>query len=324
MSNFYRKNFAINSPIIIILLIGTLVLGFISRQAIPMPEVLPASHVETLARFGMTSNFILSASTFFFYIEFILSMATILIVFFLGQNMVGKTAGIFAAFTFAVYPYFVTKLYEINIFVIFSFVMYLLFMYVGANSMSKFWNFIAGIFFTIVCIVEPPIIILGLVPYIYFLIKSKHSAVLNSFLFFLIGVILMLGTFTLIASLKGSLENFMPLAQSFGTWFSGIKSFFSHPINHTTNIVWPYLRDTFAYPMVSGNYSYLHYFIVTLSILGVLYSFIHENIRILSILLVFILLEAFFMPYEYAIILTVLILLASFMVDKVIKDVFEL
>jgi len=324
MGNYYRKNFAINSPIMIILLIGTLVLGFIFRQNIAMPTLLPSSHIQILSRFGLTANFISSASTFFFYIEFALSLITILALYFLGQNMVGKTAGICAAFTFAVYPYFVTGLYSINIFLIFSFVLYLLFMYIGVHSMSKFWNFISGLFFMVVCIVEPSIIILGLIPYIYFLIKQKHVAVLNSFLFFLIGIIMMLGLFTLVASLKGNLANFMPLTDSFGALANGIKAFFSNPVSYSTNTIWPYLKNTFAYPIMSGSYSYLHYFIVTLSILGVLYSFIHENVRILSILLVFILLQAFFMPYEYAIIFITLILLASFMVDKVIKDVFDL
>ena len=324
MGNFYRKNFVINSPIMIVLLLGTLFLGFIFRQGIVMPEVLPASHVQVLSRFGLSSNFIVSSSKFFFFVEFILSILTILVLYFLGQNMVGKTAGICAAFTFAVYPYFVSGLYSINIFLIFSFAMYLLFMYIGVHSMSKFWNFISGIFFMVVCIVEPSIIILGLIPYIYFLIKQKHVAVLNSFLFFLLGVIMMLGLFTLVASLKGNLANFMPLADSFGSLANGIKAFFSNPASYTTDTIWPYLKNTFAYPIVGGDYSYLHYFIVTLSILGVLYSFIHENVRILSILLIFILLQAFFMPYEYAIIFMILILLASFMVDKVIKDVFDI
>lgn len=324
MGNFYKKNFAINSPIMIILLLGTLFLGLILRQNVAMPNSLPASHVQILSRFGLTSNFILSASKFFFFVEFILSLLTILALYFVGQNMVGKTAGLCAAFTFAVYPYFVSGLYSINIFFIFSFVLYLLSMYVGVHSMSKFWNLISGIFFMIVCIVEPSIIILGLIPYIYLLIRQKHVAVLNSFLFFLLGVILMLGLFTLVASLKGNLANFMPITDSLLSLSNGIKAFFSNPASYITETIWPYLKNTFAYPLVNGDYSYLHYFIITLSILGVLYSFVHENVRILSILLIFILLQAFFMPYDYSIIFITLILLASFMVDKVIKDVFDL
>ena len=324
MSDCYKKNFAINSPIFLFLVIGTLIIGFFFRQPINMPSSLPASHVQILTRFGLTANFISSASTFFCWIELILSICTILALYFLGQNMVGKTAGICAAFTFAVYPLFVTRLYSINIFLIFSFVMYLLFMYIGVHTMSKLWNFISGIFFMIVCIVEPAIIILGLLPYIYFLIKQKHVAVLNSFLFFLLGVILMLGLFTLVASLKGNLTNFMPIGASFSALINGFKTFFTNPINYITDEIWPYLKNTFAYPKVSGTYSYLHYITITLSILGALYSFVHENVRILSILLIVMLLQSFFMPYEYVIIFIMLILLASFMIDKVVRDVFRI
>ena len=115
----------------------------------------------------------------------------------------------------------------------------------------------------------------------------------------------------------------MPIADSIDALINGIKVFFSNPASYVTDIIWPYIK-TFADPLATGKYSYLHYFIVTLSILGVLYSLVHENVRILSILLIFILLQAFFMPYESVIIFMFLILLASFMVDKVVKDVFEL
>lgn len=324
MGTFYKKNFAINSPLFLILLLGCLVLGFLFRQEIVMPSALPASHIQTLSRFGLTQKFVTSASTFFFWVEFILSVGTIVALYFLGQNIVGKTAGICAAFTFAVYPYFISNLYSVNIFLIFSFVMYLLFMYIGVHSMGKIWNFIAGMFFMIVCIIDPSVILLGLLPYIYFLIKQKHIAVLNSFLFFLLGIILMLGLFTLIASLKGSLSNFMPISDSILAFWNGIQTFFSNPTLYVTEIIWPYLKNTFAYPLVGGNYSYLHYIIITLSILGALYSFVNENVRILSIFLLVMLFQAFFMPFEYVIIFIILIMLSSFMIDKVIKDVFQI
>lgn len=325
MGNYYNKNFAINSPICFILLLGSLFLGGAFRwQNIDFPSVLPASHIASLSKFGLTPNFIASATTFFCWVELILTLATIVALFFLGQHMVGKTAGICAAFTFAVYPFFVQNTYSLNIFLLFSFVLYLLFMYIGIHSMSKLWNFISGIFFIISCIMEPALLVLGLLPYIYFLIKQKHIATLNSFLFFLLGIILMLGFFTLMAIKDGTLYNLIPLSDSFDALIEGLKAFFTHPINYITNTIWPYLTKTFAYPLVSGQYSYLHYFIITLSILGILYSFVNENIRILSFLLIFMLLQAFFMPYEYIMIFILLVLLASFMVDKVVKDVLNL
>jgi len=323
MGNYYNKNFAINSPISFILLLGTLFLGVVFRQNIDFPSVLPASHIVSLSKFGLTPNFIASATTFFCWVELILTILAIVALFFLGQHMMGKTAGICAAFTFAVYPFFVQNTYSINIFLLFSFVLYLLFMYIGIHSMSKLWNFVSGIFFMISCIMEPALLILGLLPYIYFLIKQKHIATLNSFLFFLLGIILMLGFFTLMAIKDGTLYNLIPLSDSFEALVNGLKAFFTNPINYITNTIWPELQK-FAYPRNAGQYSYLHYFIITLSILGVLYSFINENIRILSILLIFMLLQYFFMPYEYVMIFILLVLLASFMVDKVVKDVLKL
>lgn len=172
----------------------------------------------------------------------------------------------------------------------------------------------------IACLMEPSFLILGIIPYIYFLIKQKHIAILNSFLFFLLGIILMLGLFTLVAILKGELYNLIPIGDSLDAFINGLKSFFTNPIKYVTLTIWPYLKNTFAYPIVSGTYSYLHYFIITFSILGILYSFANENIRILSILLVFMLLQSFFMPYEYVIIFIIFILIASFMIDKVVSD----
>ncbi len=324
MTDFYKKNFAVNSPIFLFLLIGTLILGCLFRMPVSMPSSIPASHIQVLTKFGLTTNFITSATNFFCWVELILSLFTILALYFLGQNIVGKSAGICSAFAFAVYPYFVSNLYVMNIFMIFSFIMYLLFMYIGVHSMSRLWNFISGIFFMILCVMEPAIIILGLLPYIYFCIKQKHIAVLNSFLFFLLGFLLMLGSFTLIAALKGNLVNFMPIGESLSALANGFKAFFAHPISYITDSIWPNLKTTFAYPLVPGTFSYLHYIIITLSILGALYSFVNENVRILSILLVIMLLQSFFMPYEYAIIFIMLVLLSSFMIDKVVKDVFDI
>ena len=324
MKDYYKRSFAINSPIFIILLIGTLVLGVMLRLSIPRPQVLSSQHVITLSRFALSPKFITSASLFFCWVEFILSILTILALYFLGQNMAGKVAGICAAFSFAVYPYFIANLYTINIFIVFSFILYLLSMYVGVHTMSRFWNLLAGIFFMISCIIEPAIIILGILPYIYFLIKQRHVATLNSMLFFLIGIILILGVFGLLALMGNNLANFIPIGDTLFSFVDGIKAFFSHPLLYITGTIWPYLKNNFAYPLVSGTYSYLHYFIIVLSILGLLYSFVDENVRILSIILIFMLLQAFLMPFDYVILFLMFILLASFMVDKVVKDVLEL
>lgn len=321
MKSYYNKVFATNSPLFFIFLIVVLFWGFTLRFAVSMPSTLPYSHVVALSKFGMSTGFITSTSTFFVWVELILHMFTILAIFALGKAIVGKTCGICSALLFAVYPYFVENMYSINIFLILSFILYLLFMYIGVNSMLKRWNFISGIFFTIALIIEPTCLLLGIIPYIYFILKQNHIAVLQAFLYFLVGIIIMLGIFIFVAYFKGNLSTLLPLDNYFSSIWSNAKSLFTHPIIYFTNTIIPYFK-TFAHPIVNGANSYLHYVIITLSILGALYAFIQENVRILAIMLITMFFLAFFMTFEYSIVMIMLILLAGFMIDKVISDVF--
>lgn len=320
MKSYYNKVFSTNSPLFFIFLIAVLFWGFTLRYAVPMPNTLPYSHIVALSKFGLTTKFITSASTFFIWVEFVLHMFTILAIFALGKVIVGKTAGICAALLFAIYPYFVTNMYSINIFLILSFILYLLFMYMGVHSMLRRWNFISGVFFTIALIIEPTCLLLGIIPYIYFMIKQNHVAVLQAFLYFLVGIIIMLGIFIFVAYFKGNLSTLLPLDNYFSTIWTNAKALFTHPIIYLTNTIIPYFK-TFGHPIVNGANSYLHYVIITLSILGALYAFIQENVRILAIILIAMFFLAFFMTFEYSIVLIMLILLAGFMIDKVVSDV---
>ncbi len=320
MKNYYSKVFSANSPLFFVLLIVVMFWGFTLRYVVSMPSILPASHVSTLSKFGMTTNFITSASTFFIWVEFVLHMFMILAIFALGKIIVGKTGGLCASLLFAVYPYFVEKMYSINIFLVLSFTLYLLFMYIGVHSMLRRWNFISGIFFTIALVIEPTCLLLGIIPYIYFMVKQKHIAVLQAFLYFLVGIIIMLGIFIFIAYFKGTLSSLLPLDNYFSAIWTNAKSLFTHPIIYLTNTIIPYFK-TFGHPVVVGPNSYLHYVIITLSILGALYAFIQENVRILAIILLTMFFLAFFMTFEYSIVMIMLILLAGFMIDKVFSDI---
>ena len=323
MKSYYNKVFTTSSPLFFIFLIGVLVLGFLAREPIAMPSTLAYSHVEALSKFGLSRNFIISSSTFFLWIEFILNMFTVLAIFALGKVIVGKTGGICAALLFAIYPYFTVNMYSINIYFILAFVLYLLFMYIGVQSMRKRWNFLSGIFFTISLILEPTCLLLGLIPYIYFLIKQRHIAVLQAFLYFLVGIIISLGLFIFIAYLKGTLSTLLPLDNYFISLWNNTKLLFTKPLDYLNNTILPYF-STFKHPKVTGPNSYLHYIIITLSVLGALYALIQENVRILAILLITMFFLAFFMTFEYSIVMIMLILLSGFMIDKVISDVLQI
>ena len=85
MKNYYSKTFTTNSPLFFIFLVAVLILGFLARQPINMPNYVNYDSVMALSKFGLTSNFIQSASTFFIWVEFILTMFTILAIFALGK-----------------------------------------------------------------------------------------------------------------------------------------------------------------------------------------------------------------------------------------------
>lgn len=323
MKSYYNKVFTTTSPFFWVLLVVVLVIGFLARQPIQMPSTVPFSHIEALSKIGLSANFVKSTSTFFIYLEFVLHMFTIVTIFALGKAIVGKTGGIFASLLFAVYPYFTVNMYSINIYLILSFSLYLLFMYIGVNSMLKRWNFLSGIFFTIALVIEPTCLLLGIIPYIYFIIKQSHVATLQAFLYFLVGIIITLGIFIFIAYTKGTLSTLLPLDNYFSSIWYNIKKLFTEPLNYLTNTILPYF-STFKHPLVTGNNSYLHYVIITLSILGALYALIQENVRILAILLIAMFFLAFFTTFEYSIVMIMLILLSGFMIDKVISDVLQI
>ena len=121
MRNYYNKVFATSSPLFFVFLIAVLILGFLARQPITMPNYVNYNSVVALSKFGLTSNFIQSASTFFIWVEFILNMFTIIAIFSLGKVIVGKTGGLCAAFLFAIYPYFTVNMYSMNIYLVHTF-----------------------------------------------------------------------------------------------------------------------------------------------------------------------------------------------------------
>jgi len=316
------RAFTIGSPIFFILLLLIMVAGFSMRKAIGMPTSLSSGNASILHMFGLPLNFLYSNPNLFNSIGFILNLLTIPAVYFLGSAAIGRVAGITAATFVAFYPYFAANVYSSNTYFIFFFALYLTFLFASLTTGQRRWHYTSGILFMISVMLEPAVLLLGLVPYIYNLIKQRHIALLHAFLFFVLGLITTLGFLVLVAALQSRTINLLPLGNVFSAFWDNILLFCNNPLNYITNIVYPYLQNTFLHPATSGTHAYLHYVIITLTVLGALYSFINDHVRLLSIILLIMLLTLCFVPFEYAAVFLILILLAGYMIDKVINDVF--
>lgn len=314
--------FTIGSPIFFILLLLIMVAGFSLRKAITMPTSLSSGNASILHTFGLPLNFLYSNSNLFNTIGFILNLLTIPAVYFLGSAAIGRVAGITAATFVAFYPYFAVNVYSSNTYFIFFFALYLTFLFASLNTGKRRWHYTSGVLFMICVMLEPSVLLLGLIPYIYNLIKQRHIALLHAFLFFVLGLITTLGLFVLIAALQSRTINLLPLGDVFDKFWKNILLFCNNPLNYITNVICPYFKNTFLHPTTNGTHAYLHYVIMTLTVLGALYSFVNEHVRLLSIILIIMLLTLCFVPFEFAAVLLVLILLAGYMIDKVINDVF--
>jgi len=292
------------------------------RKAITMPGSLSTANASVLHMFGFPLNFLYSNPNLFNSLSFILNLATIAVVYFLGRAAIGEVAGITAASFVTFYPYFAANVYSSNTYFIFFFALYLTFLFASLTTGRRRWHYTSGILFMISVMLEPSVLILGLVPYIYNLIKQRHIALLHAFLFFVLGLITTLGFLVLIAALQSRTINLLPLGNVFSAFWDNILLFCNNPLNYITNVIYPYLQNNFLHPVTGGTHAYLHYVIITLTVLGALYSFVNDHVRLLSIILIIMFLTLCFVPFEYAAVLLILILLAGYMIDKVINDVF--
>ncbi|MBP3285269.1 MAG: glycosyltransferase family 39 protein [Clostridia bacterium] len=322
MRKYSEQTFSVGSPIFFILLLLVTVAGFSMRKPIGMPGSLSTGNASILHMFGFPLNFLYSNPNIFHSLSFILNLATIPAVYCLGKAAIGRVAGLTAATFVAFYPYFAVNVYSPNTYFIFFFTLYLTFLFISLTTGKRRWHYASGILFMISVMLEPAVLILGLIPYIYNLIKQRHIALLYAFLFFVLGLVTTLGLFVLIAALQSRSINLLPLGNVFGAFWKNILLFCNNPLNYITNVVYPYLQNNFLHPVTNGTHAYLHYIILTLTVLGALYSFVNEHVRLLSIILIIMLLTLCFVPFEYAAVLLILILLAGYMIDKVINDVF--
>lgn len=323
MKSYYRKMLEAGSLLFLIPMMLILFLGYNFRQTITVPYTLASSHTNILIKFGLPINFFTGNVDIYYTLLFILSMISIVSIYFLCKFTIGRLGGLVSALFFAVYPYFVVKIYSAESVILFFFLLYLIFTFIAFETMLRRWGFAAGIMFVITVMLNPSSLLLCLVPLIYYSLAIRHVATWQVLLFFLIGTCTSLGFFVLVALINSTLSSLLPSFSVFSTLWENINNFIFSPVLYTKNYIFPTLYS-FAHPIVTGTHAYLHYIIITLTALGALYSFINQKVRIITIIALLMLIQTFFIPFSYIIIFTMFLLLAGYMIDKVMSDVFKL
>lgn len=327
MKTFYSKTFAKYSPFFPILMLVILILGAILRAEIIPASIPSASHIDFWGRFGFSKNFIIQNASIFYGIEFWTSLLSIIAAFFLGMSLIGKTSGLVIATFLGIYPYYVANVYSPETITIFFFILFLFFQLQATINYSRAFSALAGVFFMLSLICNPVCLVLGVIMYIYQAICSRNIAVLFNFLLFIGGAFIVYIIYTIFLAFFPNNAGFMPsIFSTFAEFGKNFKIFLGAPGNYIKTIILPLFTQTLAYPATYigklSNYTYWHYLAIFSSIFGFLYSLIEEKARILTIFSVIILIQAFFMPISFGFLFLFVIMVGSYLIDKVFNDVF--
>jgi len=323
MRNFYQKMFANYSPLFLVFMILISLGSYSIRNQVEIPTNSIGAHANFLSHFFIPESLVTASPVAYFTIELFISIAIIIAAYFVGKQIAGKTAGTIAAAFIGFYPYFTANCYSISNYFWLFFMLYLFFQLRSLFTLYKKWAVFAGIFFTLSVIANPVCLFLGLVPYIYYFIKAKNIAVLYNFLFFLLGILIALSPFMLYVLLNNKgFSYIIPFTSTFKPFVNNFNLFLANPINYFIDSIIPFINNTLAHPVYNTSYSYLHYIIITLSILGTLYALIEEKIRVIFLVSLVLLIQAFFMTVNFGLLFIFIIFMGSYMVDKVIHDVF--
>ena len=327
MKSIYSKTFAKYSPLFPVLLIALLVYGYILRSNITVPEIMPSTQIDFWGRFGFSKNFLLENSNLFFSVEFWISLLSIAAGFFLGMSLIGKTSGLVIATFLGIYPYYIANMYSTETISIFFFILFLFFQLQATINYSKPLSAFAGVFFMLAIICNPMYLFLGVITYIYQAIASRNIAVLYNFLLFIGGALIVYIIYTIFLSFHPDNASFMTsIATTFNEFNRNFKIFTSGPLDYIKNNIMPLFKETLAYPAVYSEslnkFTYWHYLAIFSSIFGFLYSLIEEKARILTILSAIILIQAFFMSVNFGFLFLFVVMVGSYLIDKVFNDVF--
>lgn len=327
MKSFYSKVISKYSPLFIVLMGIILIYAYFLRAEVAFPSLVSQSQLNLWSRFGFNQNFVLAHANGFYYIEFWISMLSIIGSFYLGMSLIGKTSGLVIATFLGIYPYYVANVYSSETVAIFCFILFLFFQLQATISYSRAFSALSGVFFMLSLICNPSCLILGTVMYIYQALTSRNIAVLYNFLLFIGGAFIIYIIYTILLFFFPNNVSFVPSMFSAFTEFGlNFNVFINSPWNYINTTIIPLFTDTLAYPAryagSLNNYTYWHYLAVFSSIFGLLYSFIEEKARILTILSLIILFQAFFMKISFGFLFLFVIMVGSYLVDKVFNDVF--
>lgn len=327
MKSFYSKTFAKYSPLFPILMLVLTILGGILRAELSIPQAIASSQIDFWGRFGFSRAFIVGNPGFFYTIEFWVSILSIIAAFFLGMSLIGKTSGLVIATFLAIYPYYVANTYSAETVTIFCFILFLFFQLQATISYSRTFSALSGVFFMLSLICNPVCLALGVIMYIYQAITARNIAVLYNFLLFIGGAFVVYIIYTIFLAFFPNNASFMPsIASTFAEFGKNFGVFISEPINYIKNVILPIFTDTLAHPAryigKLNNYTYWHYLAIFSSIFGFLYSLIEEKARILTIFSIIILIQSFFMTINFGFLFLFVIMVGSYLIDKVFNDVF--
>lgn len=323
MKNIYRKLFVNYSPLFLFFMILVVWGSYNVRTPITVPTASIGSHAQFLSKFAIPESLVTASPNVYFKIELLISLGILVLAYFLGKLIAGKTEGLFIAIFMGFYPYFSSNCYSVSNYFLLFFMLYLLFQLKSLFTLYKKWAILAGVFYILAVIANPVCLFVPLIPYIYYAIKSKNIIILYNFLFFLIGALIALSPFMLYVLLNNKgFSYIIPFESTFSPFVKNFNLFIANPLNYFLDSIIPFIKNTLAYPSYNNAYSYLHYIIITLSILGILYAFIEEKIRVVFLTFLMVFIQALFMPMNFGLLFLFITFMASYMIEKVFHDVF--
>lgn len=326
MKTFYSQKLAKYSPFFPILMIIILFVGHSLRTSLVIPAI-TENQISFFGRFGFSQQYILENADLFLGIEFWASLLSVVAAFFLGMSLIGKTSGLFIATFLGLYPYYVANTYTPQTVTLLFFLLFLTFQLQATVNYSKPFSALAGFFFTLSLICNPVCLLLCLVIYIYQAISLRNIAILFNFLCFIGGALISYIIYAIFISRFPENASYIP---SIGTTFSefgkNFNLFLGAPIDYIKNTILPIFTDKLAHPILYteklNGFSYWHYLAIFSSIFGLLYSLIESKARIISIIATIVLIQAFFMTIDFGFLFFFVVLIGSYLIDKVFNDVF--
>lgn len=291
-------------------------------------------------------------------IQSVLSVLTVLLIFFIGREIKNSKVGIMAALISAIYPTFVwaSTLILTETVYTFIFMVYLYLQIIACKRPKAYINILAGISFGLAILIRPAAAPLIAIPYILVYIQSRDlNYTVRNFLQVLIGFIAIMmpwwirNIVTLHKLILFATQTWNPMLGGAFPFFNGIehvpqnirstmdvikfiiKGFEKSPIYYFKwytigkfNIIfgsmWYDLDPKYQY---LRNIYLLHSFVMAIGWLGAFYSLRKHEIRFIGIYaIVLTLIQLMFIPtnrYAFSI-MPLLILLASYVIDKLLFE----